>query len=64
MLTRYFLAVVASAATALAIPFSFASPSADSGSRAGSTSQPPPPVIDLGYARVQGYYNATADQFW
>ena len=65
MLTRCFLAVLASAATALAVPFSLAVPSANSMSRDASTSPPPPPpVINLGYARVQGYYNATADQFW
>lgn len=64
MHARYFLAVAASAATALAVPLSSLvdSPNIDSPSRAAAT--PPPPVIDLGYARVQGYYNATADQYW
>lgn len=64
MHARYFLAVAASAATALAVPLSSLvdSPSINSPSLAAAT--PPPPVIDLGYARVQGYYNAAADQYW
>lgn len=64
MHARCFLAAVASAATALAVPFShLASSGVNSHARATALPQPPP-VIDLGYARVQGYYNETADQYW
>ena len=64
MHTRYFLAVAASAATALAIPLSSLVDSSSANSPTRAAASPPPPVIDLGYARVQGYYNETANQYW